>query len=206
MTTTTAVLTLAEARRLTAEIRTTAVHLDQLLIRAYEGQAWAAYRHPSFVVYLREEVPELETVKLRAPERRELVRRLGAQGATVTELAAASGAGRATIHRELADVRRPATVEGADGRRRQSRTGGVPRAAQVQGDAAPAGPFTAAVVALLAARGPLTALEVEQATGRRSATVAPALHRLAAAGRITHTPGTRRGRSGLYGPTTEGPR
>lgn len=197
MTTTTAPLTLTEARRLTAEIRTTAVHLDQLLIRAYEGQAWLAYRHPSFVDYLREEVPELETVKLRAPERREVVRRLGGAGATVTELAAATGAGRATIHRELADVARPTTVVGADGRRRQARTPAEDKVAP-----APAGPFTGSLVALLAARGPLTALEVEQATGRRSATVAPALHRLHAAGRITYTPGTRRGHAGLYGPRT----
>lgn len=184
------------ARRLTAQIRNALALADELLAQVWAGRGWAALGYSSFVDYCAGELPELRTISLRAPERRERIGPLVAAGASIGDLAAATGAGRATLHADLQRPElaalRPDVVISADGRRRQAHTPAAPA------PAAPALPFVAQLLALLGERGPLTALQVEQLTGRRSSSVAPALHRLTAAGRATYTPGPRRGAPGLY--------
>lgn len=216
ITTTTPALTREEARQLTDRCRGAVAHLDRLLVQVWDGRGWAALGYRSFGAWCAAELPELRGVRLRAGDRQARVAALALAGASVRDMAAATGAGLATIHSDLAGVTRPRTVVSADGSVRQAR---APRreAAPAQPSAPPAGPpfpptdtgrkvappaqpaqLTTTIVALLAATGPLTAEEVERRTGRRSSSVAPALHRLTAAGRITHTPGARRGAAGLY--------
>jgi hypothetical protein len=186
------------ARRLTARIRDALVLADELLVQLWDGRGWSALGYDSFAAYCAGELPALQLVKLRADERRRRIAPLVAAGASIGDLAAATGAGRGTLHADLQRPElaalRPDVVISADGRRRQART----PAEVVPAPAAPALPFVVQLLALLGERGPLTALQVEQLTGRRSSSVAPALHRLHDAGRVTYTAGAKRGRAGVY--------
>lgn len=202
MTATVATMDAATARRLTGRIRDALALADSLLVQVWEGRGWAALGYASFVDYCRQEIPELQTISLRAPERRRRLEPFVAAGASVGDMAAATGAGRATIHADLQrpelDALRPATTLSADGRRRQAR---APRSAAPLSleEPAPAVPTRRQLVALLRERGPLTAPQIRAALGMvEGSTVSAALCSLAGVGRLTYTPGARRGRHGTY--------
>jgi uncharacterized protein YerC len=95
------VLDAATARRLTSEIRNALGVADELLARAFAGRAWEALGHADWPAYCAAELPELRHLKMRAPVRRERVAALLEHGATVRDIAAATGASVGTAHNDV---------------------------------------------------------------------------------------------------------
>lgn len=89
------------ARRLTDRIKVAVEATWQLVIEAYESRAWAALGYPTWDDYC---TREFGASRLRLPreERSEVVASLRDAGLSVRAIAAATGIGRDTVHRELA--------------------------------------------------------------------------------------------------------
>lgn len=98
------ILTEVGARRLTARIRDALAVADDLLAQAYQGRAWEALGYDSWPAYCAGELPELRFLKLRAEARRERVRALRNEGATIPDVVAATGSSLGTIHRDLVSL------------------------------------------------------------------------------------------------------
>lgn len=157
----------ATARRLTSEARNALALADDVLARLYAGRAWVALGHRDWAAYCRAELPELRHVKLRADARRARVAALLDAGASMRDLAVATGAALGTVHGDVAA-----------------------RAAAI----APAPPAARAdrIVALLAATpAGLTVFQVARKERCSQGAASAALSRLAAAGRIRRLPAPR---------------
>lgn len=100
------VLSVADARRLTARIRDALSLADDLLAQAYAGRAWQALGHPTWEAYCATELPELRHLKMRAPARRQRAAALLKHGATERDIAAATGASTGTAHNDVAHLTR----------------------------------------------------------------------------------------------------
>jgi hypothetical protein len=95
------VLDQLEARRLVSEARNALALADDLLARLYAGRAWEALGHADWPTLCAAELPELRHLKMRAPARRVRVAALHAQGATVRDMVAATGASLGTVHNDV---------------------------------------------------------------------------------------------------------
>lgn len=100
-----AALDALEARRLVSAARNALALADDLLARLYAGRAWLALGHADWAALCEAELPELRHLKLRAGPRRERVAALAGLGATVREIAAATGASVGSIHTDLQVIR-----------------------------------------------------------------------------------------------------
>jgi hypothetical protein len=178
-----AVLELAavRARRRVGAIRDALAVADDLLAQAFADRDWEALGHADWPAYCAAELPELRHLKLRAAPRRERAAALHALGASVRDIAAATGASVGTAHNDVA------TITAGPG----STSAGV-------APGSPPAPLTARIVGLLAEAGPLDVLTVARRLRVRQAQVSPALSRLAAAGRIVYLRPARRGQLGTY--------
>lgn len=206
MITTTDQLTREDAQRLIARARDAAVALDEILMALWAGRGHVALGYPAtaagWQACCAENLPELRTFTLRREPRTELAQAMHRAGASVGVIAGALSVSKSTAHAAVSTMPdRPATVTSADGSRRV----GVDRKPAAS-PTAPARPLRARLVELLAARGPLTARELEAATRAHPNTLSPALSSLTAAGRLDYTPGARRGVSGLYSAPAGGAR
>ena len=143
------VLELLEARRLVSEARNALSLADDLLARLYGGRAWVALGHADWPALCAAELPELRHLKMRSAPRRERVAALLAHGATVRDIAAATGASVGTAHNDVATL--TATSAGAG------------RAATSPADV-PAHVLVAELVAGAGARG-LTIPQAQRRTG-----------------------------------------
>lgn len=99
------VLEQLESRRLLSEVRNALALADDLLARLYAGRAWESLGHPDWPTLCERELPELRHLKMRTGPRRERARALLEQGATVRDVAAATGASVGTAHNDVAAVR-----------------------------------------------------------------------------------------------------
>jgi hypothetical protein len=175
------ILTEIGARRLTARIRDALAVADDLLAQAYQGRAWEALGYDSWAEYCSKELPELRHLKMRAEARRERVRALLAEGASRREMAAATGADVATVHRDVVFI---------EGRTVANATPVEDSPAEVEPDL----PKTEQVVRLVAAQAEkgMTCLEIEHEMGWRhgvasgpvSRMAAPKRHRIVPSGRF----------------------
>jgi hypothetical protein len=93
-----------EARRLVSEARNALALADDLLARLYAGRAWLALGHADWPALCAAELPELRHLKLRAGPRRARSAALHALGATVRDIAAATGASVGTAHGDVATL------------------------------------------------------------------------------------------------------
>lgn len=91
----------AQARRLVSQARNALALADDLLARLYAGRAWEALGHADWSALCAAELPELRHLKMRAPARRERVRLLHDAGASVRDIAAATGASVGSIHNDV---------------------------------------------------------------------------------------------------------
>jgi hypothetical protein len=164
-----ATLTAAEARRLTSDARNALALADDLLARLFAGAAWSALGHADWVAYCAAELPELRHLKMRATPRRARVAALQAAGASMREMAAATGASLGTIHGDVAAL------------------------AGAQSRVSIAGTRTDRVVAALIAAGPagLTVHQLARKERCHHGAASAALSRLAAAGRVRRLPAPR---------------
>jgi hypothetical protein len=170
-------LSAAEARRLTGQIRDALAVADDLLARAYAGRAWEVLGHRSWAAYCAAELPELRHLRMRADARLARTAALVALGASTSEVQAATGASRGQAHADMKRLTEPAPP-------------------------APAGPVckTTRTLELLAAAGDagLTVHALEKRTGWHHGQASAALTRLAATGRIGYRAPARRGLTGVY--------
>lgn len=91
----------ATARRLVSEARNALAVADDLLARLYAGRAWEVLGHADWPALCAAELPELRHLKMRAAPRRERVAVLLERGATVRDVAAATGASVGTAHNDV---------------------------------------------------------------------------------------------------------
>lgn len=185
-----------DARALTETIRLALTVAWDGLGRAYAGQAWRALDYPSWEAYCAAEFGG-ERLRLAPSTRREVFGKLHREfGMSARAIEAASGYNKSTV---ATDLRHPdagcedvATSLGRDGRVR----------AKATRPAAPVEPTPAEqrIVRILrmAAEGPLTVATLKAATGWGHEVASPALSRLARSGRLTYTPGAKRGQMGTY--------
>lgn len=169
--TTTTIATSQEARQRVSAIRNALALADDLLAQAFARQDWLALNHPSWAAYCAAELPELRHIKLRKAERLARVSVLAAAGASVRDIAAATGASVGTIHSDLTPAA-PAPLE-------------VSAAARVRTALADAGP-----------RG-LTTLEAARRARCTQGAASGELSRLARTGRACSPTITRSG-YGVY--------
>lgn len=191
--------TLTPRQRLRA-IRDALSAADQLLADAYAAEDWRALGRASWADYCAKELPQLRMIKLSRPERRAHAAAAAAAGLSAGAFATAYGIAKDTAWRDMraaGDVA-SATVVSTDGARRARR--GAPAVTTPPA----AVRYTDQLVTLLRDAGPLTVADVCRRTRRHHGAASAALCRLAAAGRITYTPGVRRGAHGLYSAPTEG--
>jgi transposase-like protein len=184
----------ARARRLTDQLRD-ALELSVTLLReAHAGEAWRVLGYPSWAAYCAAELPALAILVrgMPAEKRRPVVAEARGSGMSLAAVADAFGLAPNTVKRDaaaagvvLAEVRRisdgalvPARSAAPVVRRR---------------------PLTERIVtALRAAEGGLTVAEVAAELRAERHRVAPALTRLAEAGRIDYVAPERRGLFGRY--------
>lgn len=95
------ILTREGARRKIARVRDALALADDLLVELYTGRAWEALGYSSFDAMCAGELPELRTLKLRAPARKARAVALREAGATIPEIVTATGSSLGTIHRDL---------------------------------------------------------------------------------------------------------
>jgi predicted Rossmann fold nucleotide-binding protein DprA/Smf involved in DNA uptake len=93
-----------EARRLVSQARNALALADDLLARLYAGRAWVALGHADWSALCAAELPELRHLKMRAAPRRARVAALHALGASVREIAAATGASVGSVHGDIATL------------------------------------------------------------------------------------------------------
>lgn len=96
-------ITAEAARRLTDQIKLAVDATWNMVIEAYETRAWVALRYSSWDDYC---TSEFGTSRLRLPreDRKEVVASLRDAGLSIRAIAAATGVGIGTVHRELAPV------------------------------------------------------------------------------------------------------
>lgn len=187
----TATRTALTARQRLRAIRDALATADQLLADAYAAEDWRDLGHPSWDAYCAAELPELRMIRLTRPQRREHAAAAAAAGLSAGAFATAYGIAKDTAWRDMraADTA-TATVLGTDGRRR-SRRGTAPAPA-------PAVPLVRQLLQLLTDRGPLTCQQIKTELRIEHQRASAALCRLAKVGRLTYTPGARRGVYGTY--------
>lgn len=170
------ILTAHGARRLTGRIRDALAIADDLLVQAYEGRAWEALGHRSWVDYCARELPELQCIKLKSGPRRERAAKLYAEGASLREIAAATGGSLGTTKADVDTFRpQPMPQPVKRGPRKTDR-----------------------VVAMLADRGPLDVRQVTKALGCQRHEASATLTRLEQARRVVYLPPERRGMFGTW--------
>lgn len=118
MTLQTTTMDTADARKITEEIKTALEMAWDLVVEACTRRAWAALGYPSWDAYCSR---EFHTERLRLPrsERAEVVAAFAAAGMSVREIAAATGASKSAVGRDLSGAvpngtpphRRPAADE-----------------------------------------------------------------------------------------------
>jgi transposase len=160
------------ARRLTAQARDALAIADDVLARLYAGRVWLAYGHAGWAEYCAAELPELRHLKMRTGPRRERVAALHAQGASVRDIAAATGASVGSVHGDIATLTRAAPDGGTGGTQSRRETSG---AAHVR---------VAAVVAAAGAAG-LTIPQVQRRLGWSYGATSGALSRAERRGLVT---------------------
>jgi hypothetical protein len=183
-----AALDVARVRRTIATVRE---HLGQavaLLGELYETRAWVTLGLPSWEALCAQELPELAEL-LDAAQRRAVVVELRRGGASLRAAGAPVGASPSSAKAWCAEAGVAlATVTGLDGAVRAGVGAGGRRAT----------PRTDRTVALLAAAGPLTVVEVARRQKVSQHIAAATLTRLAQAGRVSYRPGARRGVMGTW--------
>jgi hypothetical protein len=97
-----------EARRLVSEARNALALADDVLARLFAGRAWVSLGHADWPALCAAELPELRHLKLRAGPRRERVAALHTLGASVREIAAATGASVGAVHGDVQEILRSA--------------------------------------------------------------------------------------------------
>lgn len=184
-------LDVARVRRTLATLRDHLAEAVELVEQLWAGRAWVALGLPSWEALCAAELPELG-VLLDAAQRRSVVVALRAGGASYRAAAAPVGASVSTAKAwaEEAGVVLE-LARGTDGKLRRAE-----RSAPAAGR--PASPRTDRTVALLAERGPLSVAEVARAQRVGQHIASATLTRLAQAGRVTYTPGARRGVMGTW--------
>jgi ParB family chromosome partitioning protein len=109
-----------EARELTASIRQVGDSMWELVQTAYRGRAWAVLGYETWDAYC---AGEFAGARLALPreDRQEVVQSLRESGMSQRAIAAATGAGRATVHRDLAGAPNGAggQIVGLDGKQYQ---------------------------------------------------------------------------------------
>jgi transposase len=177
------------ARRLTAQARDALAIADDVLARLYAGRVWLAYGHAGWAEYCAAELPELRHLKMRTAPRRERVAALHARGASVRDIAAATGASVGSVHGDIARLAPPASV-------RAPAVSGTS-----YGDRTPAHVRAAAVVAAAGAAG-LTIPQVQRRLGWSYGATSGALSRAERRGLVTRPLDL--GRRGGFRPYTGG--
>jgi hypothetical protein len=105
-----------EARRLIGAARNALALADDLLARLYAGRAWEALGHADWPALCAAELPELRHLKMRTAPRRERVAALHALGASVREIAAATGASVGSTHNDVQAITAAAPAPVVDDR------------------------------------------------------------------------------------------
>lgn len=179
------VLTREGARRLTGKIRDALALADDLLVKAYEGRIWEVTSYPDFAAWCAGELPEMRTIKLRAPARRARAAKLLEHGASEREIAAATGASSGTAHNDVAFLTGRSILS-------------TPPPAEVQVSVLRR--KTDWVVLMIEAAGPsgLDVRAVQAALGCERNEASATLTRLHAAGRVGYVAPVRRGLFGRY--------
>ena len=124
----TAVLaTSQQARQRVSAIRNALAVADDLLAQAFTARDWEALGHASWEAYCAAELPELRHLKMRRPDRQARVAALSAAGASVRQIAAATGASVGSIHSDLTPTEAPAPATSAAARVRAALAAAGPR-------------------------------------------------------------------------------
>lgn len=113
--TTTTTFTAEEARILTDGIKSALVATWNLREQAYRGRVWIALGYSSWETYCE---AEFSTVAIPRAERGAVVAAMRSAGMSTRAIAAATGLGVGTVHRELSGVPdgTPEVITGADGK------------------------------------------------------------------------------------------
>jgi hypothetical protein len=163
------------ARRLVSEARNALALADDLIARLYAGRAWEALGHADFAALCAAELPELRHIKLRAPARQARAALLFAAGASVREVAAATGASVGQAHNDRAALSRLLNRA----------------AAQTEQSAQPAHVIVAELVAAAGARG-LTIPQAQRRLGWTYGATSGALSRAERRGMVHRPAGLER--------------
>jgi hypothetical protein len=188
-------LEVARARALTRKLAGAVDLALDLVVEAYEGQAWAVLGHDSWAAYVAAEVPSLAVIGKGLPvdQRRDAVAVLRGRGLSLRGVAEVLGIAPNTARTDAAAAGvRLAEVRSLDGSvRSASSTSTRRRRGPVKTDR---------TVALLAGAGPegLTVLEVARALRCPQHMASATLTRLVAARRVAYLPPERRGLFGRY--------
>jgi len=164
------VLDALAARRLVSEARNALAVADELLARLYAGRAWVALGHPDWPALCAAELPELRHLKMRRAARLERVRLLAERGASVRDVAAATGSSVGQAHADVKAV------------------GQAAPAAAVQRADVPAHVRVAELVAASGARG-LTIPQAQRRLGWSYGATSGALSRAERRGLVTRPAG-----------------
>jgi hypothetical protein len=189
-------LEIARARSITRRLAGAADLLLDLVVEAYEGQAWAVLGHASWSAYVAAEVPALAVIGKGLPveQRREAVAVLRGRGLSLRGVSEVLGIAPNTVRTDAAAAGvQLAEVVSLDGSRRSSARSTSTRRRR--------GPVkTDRTVEILAGAGPdgLTVREVARALKCPQHMAAPTLKRLDDAGRIVYRRPERRGQFGTY--------
>jgi hypothetical protein len=184
------------ARALTRELQTALDLAVGLVGQLWEGEGWRALGHSSWSAYCAAELPQLAVIVrgMPKPEQRAKVAELRGRGMSLRSVSELTGLAPNTVRAHAAaEGVVLADVLSLDGARR-------PAAAAVPKQRRPRVPTTDRLVVVVAAAGPdgLTVREVCQRARLPREVVAPALTRLAAAGRVDYRRPARRGLFGTY--------
>jgi len=190
-------LEVARARALTRKLAGATDLMLDLVVEAYEGQAWAVLGHQSWAAYVAAEVPALAVIGRGLPveQRRDAVAVLRGRGLSLRGISEVLGIAPNTARTDAAAAGvQLAAVVSLDGSvRSSSRSSSSSRRRR--------GPVkTDRTVALLADAGAegLTVLEVAKALRCPQHMASATLTRLQAAGRVAYLPPARRGLFGRY--------
>ncbi len=190
----------ARARALTRQLQRALDVAVELVRELHESEAWRVLGHDSWPAYCAAELPQLRVIVRGMPkeERRAKVAELRGAGMSLRDVSEVTGLAPNTVRADAAAAGvQLVTTKSRDGRLRPARVSGIPAS-----PASPASPrpLTDRLVQLLRAAGPdgATVLELCDRARVRQARVAPALCRLAAAGRVEYRRPERRGQLGRY--------
>lgn len=189
-------LEVARARALTRKLAGAVDLALDLVVEAYEGQAWAVLGHDSWAAYVAAEVPSLAVIGRGLPvdQRRDAVAVLRGRGLSLRGVSEVLGIAPNT-------VRADAAAAGVQLARVVSLDGSVRSSSRSSSSRRRRGPVkTDRTVALLLEAGAegLTVLEVARALRCPQHMASATLTRLQAAGRVGYLPPARRGLFGRY--------